>query len=883
MNSSLQWFQLTPPPSTVMHGNYDLKLVVLSYLIAVLASYVALDLVGRLRLETNPRAQLYWLLGGAFAMGAGIWSMHFIGMLAFILPMPMAYNLSWTGGSLIAAILASGFALLILRQKNAKTIHLLLGGILIGLGIATMHYMGMEGMAGYVKIRYLPGLFFLSIGIAIFASEAAIWLALQSNQGSLQRQFNLKIFSALIMGVAICGMHYTGMASAVFSPLLNAKMSTEAIRPDLLAIFVAGITGLIISLALTASTSYKQMVTAVQNEKEFLNAMLDNLEDGIIACDSTGRITVINDVLQKKIKSARHSYHLDELSSLLDLYTLDNSQPLRSSELPLQKALNGERIHAVEYLVRFKDGTSINVVIDGQPIINAHGNKLGAVIVMHDITEIKKTEKMKSEFVSVVSHELRTPLTSIRGSLGLLLGGTLGSFEDKAMKMLDIANKNCERLLLLINDILDMEKIQAGKMNFDLKTVNLNALLTEAVVTNKLYAEKYDVSIELGSTDTQFEVFADPHRLLQVMANLLSNAAKFSPPKGKITIQLQKRQDRVRVSITDQGAGIPLEFQMRIFQKFSQADSSDSRGKGGTGLGLSISKAIIEKLGGTMSFMSVPQKGSTFYFDLPILNKNQVASQGKTEAPRKQKRILICDDDEDQAKFVQVLLEGEGFYSDLAFNAQEAKQFLQENNYDVLILDLILPDQDGISLIRELRKSEKTRTLPIIVMSIIPLEGQELLNGDAFLIVDWLEKPLNTSSLLDALRRVKMSSHEGLPMVLHVEDDKDTQEVISSLLENLARVTPAASIQAALKLLGKYTYDLVILDIGLPDGNGCDLMPIFAKYKIPVIVYSAYELDQEHANYVRETLVKSQISNNELLSKIKKLLHETIEDPEHAE
>lgn len=289
MTMGFSWFQLLPIPNNAMSGTYSIKLVVLSYVIAVLASYVALDLVGRLRAEKNPKAKLYWLFGGAFAMGAGIWSMHFIGMLAFIMPMPMVYSLSWTSLSLLVAILASGLALYILRDPGRQVIDLMMGGILIGLGIATMHYMGMEGMTNYVSIHYLPGLFSMSIGIAIFAAEAALWLALRSNQGSIRKQFNLKIISALVMGVAICGMHYTGMAAAVFTPLANAKMSGETIRPDLLAFFVAGMTGLIISLALTVSNYYKHMNNAVQNEKEFLNAMLDNLEDGIIACDSEGK------------------------------------------------------------------------------------------------------------------------------------------------------------------------------------------------------------------------------------------------------------------------------------------------------------------------------------------------------------------------------------------------------------------------------------------------------------------------------------------------------------------------------------------------------------------------------------------------------------------
>ncbi len=473
------WFQLNPIPTDVINGKYDLILVGLSYVVAVLASYVALNIVGRLRAEQRQQAKIYWLIGGAFTMGAGIWSMHFIGMLAFIMPMPMAYELGWTASSLVMAIIASALALYILQKNEYTVIQLIIGGLIIGLAISTMHYMGMEGMRIHTNIHYTPGLFFLSIGIGIAASEAAIYLALESNSGSTSRQFYLKIFSALIMGVAICGMHYTGMTAAVFTPNPSHVMSSkEAIPPEYLAFFIAGITALITALALTASTSYKKMITAIKNEKDFLNAMLDNLEDGIIACDDKGRITVINRTLQENIILTRDSVHIDDLTDYFSLSNLDN-KVLTKDEMPLKLVLSGSAFHDVELIMQFKNNVIREVVIDGQQIINSEGKILGAVAVIHNVTELKQTEKLKNEFVSIVSHELRTPITSIRGSLGLLVSGVIGEFSDKAKKLLEIANNNCERLLLLINDILDIEKIEAGKMDFQFKLMDLNQLVKD--------------------------------------------------------------------------------------------------------------------------------------------------------------------------------------------------------------------------------------------------------------------------------------------------------------------------------------------------------------------------------------------------------------------
>ncbi len=240
------------------------------------------------------------------------------------------------------------------------------------------------------------------------------------------------------------------------------------------------------------------------------------------------------------------------------------------------------------------------------------------VAVTEDITERIKVERMKSEFVSIVSHELRTPLTSIRGSLGLLAGGVGGELPAQAQALVEIAHKNSERLILLVNDILDMEKIESGKMDFQLSPIKLMPLLKQAVDGNRAYAEQYRVSYELESEVPEAMVNVDANRLIQVLANLLSNAAKFSHVGGKVTVAATSDGERIRVAVNDHGSGISDEFRDRIFQKFAQADSSDTRKKGGTGLGLSITKAMVEQMGGSIGFYSNPNVLTTFFFEFPI-------------------------------------------------------------------------------------------------------------------------------------------------------------------------------------------------------------------------------------------------------------------------
>jgi PAS domain S-box-containing protein len=259
-----------------------------------------------------------------------------------------------------------------------------------------------------------------------------------------------------------------------------------------------------------------------------------------------------------------------------------------------------------------------------------------------DITERKKLDRMKSEFVSTVSHELRTPLTSIRGSLGLLAGGLAGALPSEAREMVDIALNNSDRLVRLINDILDIEKIESGGMDFKLEPVSLTELVQRAIDAHQGFAATHRTRFVLSDSLPAGEVLVDGDRLTQVLTNLLSNAAKFSPAEQPVDVSVTRTATRFRVSVRDRGPGIPEEFRARMFQRFAQADASDTKLKGGTGLGLSISRAIIDQLHGTIDYAPMLDGGTAFYFELPALAG--IDEPGATERPTAQ-RVLVCEDD----------------------------------------------------------------------------------------------------------------------------------------------------------------------------------------------------------------------------------------------
>jgi len=312
--------------------------------------------------------------------------------------------------------------------------------------------------------------------------------------------------------------------------------------------------------------------------------------------------------------------------SAMDRFGWDEKTYLKMGPADAQKTFNEEAFRARAKPIMDGDVQQLNYSItsEGVPydiclqLIQPEGASPRFVSVARDVSERKALEKTKDEFIATVSHELRSPLTSIKGSLGLILAGTTGELAERTRGMLEIARRNADRLVLIINDILDLEKIAAGEMKFVIEPTELTELVQESIAANEPYAARFGVSYQATGLDAPISVNCDMDRIFQVLTNLMTNAAKFSKPGGVVKVEVEQLDGVVRINVRDQGAGIPAAAQATIFDRFTQADSSDQRAKGGTGLGLSIVKAIVERHGGKIDFESQEGLGSNFYFDLPL-------------------------------------------------------------------------------------------------------------------------------------------------------------------------------------------------------------------------------------------------------------------------
>jgi PAS domain S-box-containing protein len=448
--------------------------------------------------------------------------------------------------------------------------------------------------------------------------------------------------------------------------------------------------------------------------------LLEAAPDAMVVVNQRGEIVLLNVQAEKQFGYRRDELLGQKVTNIIPVGFAERlvADDLRSTEEALAQQIGT----GIELIALRKDGSEFPIEIMLSPLESTDGILVTAAV--RNISERKsveeerkRLERLKDEFVATVSHELRTPLTSIAGALGLLTGSTAGQMPESATRLLTIAYTNCQRLIRLLNDILDIEKMDSGKAAFEFKRVEVRALVEQVIEANRAYAQGCDVRVRLDAASATFNVRADPDRLMQAITNLLSNAIKFSPPGEGVVVVVETRGDTVRISVRDHGLGVPEEFKPHIFEKFAQDDGTDARQKGGTGLGLSIVKQIVERLDGAVGFGDAPGGGAIFHVDLPVWAR-AIRLQSQVGG-KSQLNVLLCEDNPEAAIVLVDRLRQEGFLADVALTANEAVACVAATSYAAILVDLQLPEGDGIGLIKQLRAQPQIYNTLLVVLSAI--------------------------------------------------------------------------------------------------------------------------------------------------------------------
>jgi PAS domain S-box-containing protein len=573
-----------------------------------------------------------------------------------------------------------------------------------------------------------------------------------------------------------------------------------------------------------------------------LELILTSVADGIYVLDRQGRTTFVNPAAARMVGYCAEELVGQPMHGLVH-HSKPNGTPYPAADCQIYAALVDGAVHHVTNEVFWrKDGNSFPVEYRSAPIREQDGEIVGAAVTFRDVSEQRAVDKMKDEFISVVSHELRTPLTSIRGALGLLTSGLVGEFPERGQRMLEIATNNTERLVRLINDILDIERMRSGKVTMQRQVCDAATLIIQATDEMRAMADKAGVTLSVSPQPIR--LWADPDRVIQTLTNLLSNAIKFSPEEGgKVWLSVAQEGGEAKFTIKDQGRGIPADKLDSIFERFQQVDASDSRKRGGTGLGLAICRSIVQQHGGRIWAESGPGEGSTFFFTLPTLP--EVEQDVAPTEMEKRPVVLVCDDDPAILEVVRTMLDQHGYQPLTVNSGSEAVRQALARRPAAILLDLVMPGMNGCETLMTLKERPETKSIPVIILSGLQPPAKEGLPSGA---TDWLHKPFDEGSLFLTLKHA-LDEHARGTRVLVVEDDPDLAGVLRAMFERHGIETfHAKTGREALQFSQRTLPDLLVLDLGLPDGDGFSVVDWLRLHdqlrQVPLVVYTAKDLDE---------------------------------------
>jgi CheY-like chemotaxis protein/signal transduction histidine kinase len=507
----------------------------------------------------------------------------------------------------------------------------------------------------------------------------------------------------------------------------------------------------------------------------------------------------------------------------------------------------------------------------------------------HQRAQVEEADRLKSQFLSNMSHELRTPLNSIMALSQLMLARGTGASPDKEAEYLSIIERNGRHLLNLINDILDLSKIESGRMDVTPTRFRPEIVVQRALEVARPLAEAKGLSITVEAQPVP-EITTDRDKVHQILLNLLSNAVKFTD-RGGITVRISADGEKILFAIQDTGIGISDADLSQIFDEFRQVDGSTTRRHEGTGLGLSIGQKLARLLGGEITVDTKPGKGSTFVLTLPI--KASTARTGtvsptripRTRPSRRARNILVVDDDPSVRNLLRTYLTESGYNVLVASNGSEALDLASTHDLHAMTLDVIMPDMDGWEVIRELKSAPKTASIPILVISVTEDRATALaLGASGFLL-----KPVDKHVLLSELQRISRS--RPVHHILVVDDDAPTRKQLKMMLEDrYERVSTATGGEEALRMVRESPPDAIVLDLMMPDVDGFTVLERLrrdpATYNIPVLILTAKDLtaaEQKRLRHaVSQIVTKGTMDRDRLLRELDETLAELDQPPPHA-
>ena len=561
-------------------------------------------------------------------------------------------------------------------------------------------------------------------------------------------------------------------------------------------------------------------------------AVLNAANDGIAMLDTDGCFVLVN---------RRFGELLGTRAPLLLHHTLEEARPLLIDKLSHRlAALAPTETRAVaEEIVALEEPDRRFLQFYTAPVAGVDGSEvIGRIIALRDITRERELDKMKTDFISVVSHELRTPLTSIKGYTDLLLSGAAGNNSELQSEFLGIIQLSTTRLSTLINDILDISRIESGTLKIKHEPIDYRHLVADALRLMKAAADAKDVSMDAALPETIPPVRGDADKVTQVLTNLVSNAIKYTPEGGWVKVSLEVTgETSVTTCVADSGIGVAPEDQPKLFQKFFRADNSSTREAGGTGLGLVIAKTLIELMGGTIWLESEPSRGSRFYFTLPLFLET-----GNAPAPlpvalpeRGIGLVLIVDDDAYVRSLIRQALHRRGYGTLEASDCAEAQQKARLHKPDAVSLDIMMPGMDGLQTLRALKNDRATASISVVAVSVLgdPTHGDLMLG-----LFSFLQKPFTPETLAAAL-----SGTAGTALAVCASDTQvygDFLAAVPVLAAAGLTLTVAESAPDAVAYVITETPSVIILDAAMPDAALFELLTALKAEeeaaRIPIIL-----------------------------------------------